>query len=93
MRPEDIRRHIDNNTFLTALMRQTVVKPHESENGKLMLEMVFPDWYFEYISEESQAQIEAFLRSNLQTRYRQRAECDRTDQPIEFEIPNDESTR
>ena len=69
MRPEDIQRHINDNTIMTVLMRETVVTPHESENGKLLLEIEFPDWYTRYMSKESQTQLEALIRENAQKAY------------------------
>lgn len=64
MLPADIQRHIDNDTLLDMLMRETAVTPHERADGRLMLEMSFPEWYTRYISEASRANIEALIREN-----------------------------
>ena len=91
MRPEDIQRHIDNNTFMTVLMSHTVVTPHKHENGTLMFEMVFPDWYSRYISKGSRAQIEALVKTNAERAFRHaRTSCDPTDDPTD---PTDDLTR
>ena len=69
MRSADIQRHIDNGTFFNLLMSEVVITPQKSERGKLMLEIVFPKWYTQHISKESQALIETLIRDNAQQAY------------------------
>ena len=75
MTPEEIRRHIDEGTFMEALMKAVGVRVHENaaagphQRGTLKLELEFPEWYFAHISLESRTQIEELVRENVLEAY------------------------
>ena len=64
MTPEQVQRHLERGTLMNVLSQQTSIVPHPTADGRVRLEIVFPTWYTEYVSVESQAQIEALIRAN-----------------------------
>ena len=65
MTPEKLQAHLDAGTFLDLLMQEIEVIPEQVDN-ELRLKFVFPEWYTEFIAEDSQRAIEAALQKDAQ---------------------------
>ena len=69
MTPEEIQRHIDDNTFFTALMEEVSVTTSKVGENQIQIQLVFPEWYHENISKESRHKIEAIIREHASSAY------------------------
>ena len=81
MTPEELRRAINDGTFMELLMKETVITPHEADNGRVRLEIAFPLWYTKYVSTETRAEIAALVRANAQAAFRVATREDEDDGP------------
>lgn len=66
---EEVQSHIDNGTFFDFLMGYVIMTPHKTEDNRLKLEFEFPDWFFQYVQEESREKIIALIRENAKRAY------------------------
>ena len=69
MHRDEIQKRIDDGTFMNLLMQEVVIRPHDVGDGKLTLEIVFPEWYAEHISADSRERIETLIRQNAKRAY------------------------
>ena len=66
---EELQAHIDDGTFIEFLRDRVIVTPHRTGDNRLQLEVDFPAWFFEYVNEESRADIMSLIRQNAAQTY------------------------